>query len=292
MSKSQLAQHFAKVWSFRDSLLELYHYDPGPAESIPKHSHDEYQFGLSLNFPSCEYFYRGTHYPVPIGSLSVIHPGEMHSTRDVDYRHTPATYRMMFVSPTLMRIAVAEVGGRTSSLPFFPTPIILDPQLSALFLNFHQASESAVSQLEQESLLLSALTQLIQQYADIRTSPKPMGWERPGIQRVREYLEENLTENVTLDQLAQIACLSPHHLNRVFCHQVGLPPHQYQIQLRVAQAKALLAKGLPVQQVVLETGFADRSHLTRHFKRLVHVTPGKYQLQNRKNVQNSAEETP
>ncbi len=50
--KSKAVQHTIKVWSFPDLLLELYRYAPGPAESLPKHCHDEYQFGLSLDFPT------------------------------------------------------------------------------------------------------------------------------------------------------------------------------------------------------------------------------------------------
>ncbi len=101
----------------------------------------------------------------------------------------------------------------------------------------------------------------------------------------REYLEDNRAENVSLARLAQVASLSPYHLNRVFSREVGLPPHRYQVQVRVDRAKALLAAGTPIKDVVAETGFADHSHLTRHFKRLVGVPPSMYPSQKRKNVQ-------
>jgi transcriptional regulator GlxA family with amidase domain len=128
------------------------------------------------------------------------------------------------------------------------------------------------------------LTQFILRHADTTPSSRHLGTEREAVRRLREYLEDNYAENVTLDRLAQIACLSPYHLNRVFCAEVGIPPHQYQTQVRVARAKALLSKGMPTKQVAVETGFADQSHLTRHFKRLMQVTPGRYLLQNSKNV--------
>jgi len=284
--KPEVGQHSIKAWSFSDILLELYRYAPGTAESLPKHFHEEYQFCLSLDFPG-EYWYRGVNHSVPIGSLSVIHPDEIHSARDVDDRQTYVTFRMMYVSSTVMQKAAMEVGGSTTSLPFFSTPIILDQNLVYLFLKLHIALQAAVSKLEQESLLLLVLTQFILRYADTRPSPKPLGRERLRVQRVREYLEENLTENVTLDRLAQIACLSPYHLHRVFCQEVGIPPHQYQTQLRVARAKSFLSKGLPIGRVAVETGFADQSHLTRHFKRYVQVTPGRYLVQNSKNVQDT-----
>ena len=58
--------------------------------------------------------------------------------------------------------------------------------------------------------------------------------------------------------------------------QLGIPPHQYQIQIRISRAKVLLRKGLPIKKIVKETGFTDQSHLTRHFKRFVQVTPSRY----------------
>ncbi len=92
------AGHQVKVWSFREVLLESYRYVPGPAGTLPAHSHEDYQFCLSLDFPG-EYSYRGSSYGVPVGSLSVIHPGEMPSARDPQDRRKPATYRLMYASP-------------------------------------------------------------------------------------------------------------------------------------------------------------------------------------------------
>ena len=65
-----------------------------------------------------------------------------------------------------------------------------------------------------------------------------------------------------------------------------MPPHAFQTQVRVARAKALLLRGWPISQAAAHTGFADQSHLTRHFKRLVGVTPGQYR-QGSKNVQDA-----
>lgn len=74
----------------------------------------------------------------------------------------------------------------------------------------------------------------------------------------------------------------------VFAHQfkcaTGLAPHQYLISCRVMRAKALLQTGgLSVAMVARLVGFADQSHLHRHFKRLVGVAPGAL-LEDRKNI--------
>jgi len=67
----------------------------------------------------------------------------------------------------------------------------------------------------------------------------------------------------------------------VFKRALGIPPHAFQVQLRLARSQRLLRKGEPLARVAVETGFADQSHFTRSFKRLVGVTPGAYS----KNVQ-------
>ena len=87
-----------------------------------------------------------------------------------------------------------------------------------------------------------------------------------------------------LEELASLANLSPYHLARVFRDEIGMPPHAYQTQARLGRTRVLLLRGWPPARVAQETGFADQSHLTRRFKRLVGVTPGRYARRS-KNVQ-------
>lgn len=268
-------QHTIRAWTFQDALLESYRYAPGPAEELPKHFHDEYQIGVSVNFPG-EYTYRGTRYPVPAGSLNVIHPGEMHSARDTKYRHIYADFRKVYITPARVQAMAYELTGRKSSLPFFPTPIILDADLARLFLDFHAKTEEANPLLERETLLALLLARLVTRFADDRRDLQPFAGERDGVRRTREYLHNNYSEHVSLVRLAQIAGLSRFHFLRAFHREVGLPPHKYQTQVRVARAKLLIARGTPIQEVAQVVGFVDQSHLTRHFRRLSQVTPDRY----------------
>jgi len=73
-----------------------------------------------------------------------------------------------------------------------------------------------------------------------------------------------------------LAGMSKCHLVHLFHREMGLPPHAYQIQLRVARARVLIAAGVPLAEVATMTGFADQSHLTRLFKRVVGMPPGQY----------------
>lgn len=280
--------------SFGDEVvLESYRYAPGRASEGPKHSHEQYQLCLSLDFPG-EYRYRNERHPVPVGSLSVVHPGEVHSSRDPFDRRSPATYRVMYADPALLRGAAAEVGGSSAGEPFFPDPIVLDKDLTRAFLGLHLALDGSASapRLEQDTRLLDVLTRLVERRAEGRRASRPTGEERRSVKLAREYLEDNVARNVSLEELARLANLSPYHLARAFAAEIGLPPHAYQTQARVQRARDLLLRGWPIAQAAQRTGFSDQSHLTRHFKRLVGVPPGRYLHQDRKNVQYGGSETP
>jgi AraC-like DNA-binding protein/PAS domain-containing protein len=94
-------------------------------------------------------------------------------------------------------------------------------------------------------------------------------------QRICEYIDSHLQENIALDGLAGIAQLSIHHFARAFRQSVGVPPHSYIVRRRVERAQELLrTTDLPLSEIALVTGFADQSHFARHFRRLTGVSPG------------------
>jgi transcriptional regulator GlxA family with amidase domain len=100
--------------------------------------------------------------------------------------------------------------------------------------------------------------------------------EHAAVRRARMYLEERWAEPVALAELAAVAGLSRFELARTFRAQVGLPPHAFQLDLRVARARSLLATGEPPAAVAVECGFFDQAHLGRVFKRAVGVPPARY----------------
>lgn len=94
---------------------------------------------------------------------------------------------------------------------------------------------------------------------------------------VEEYIHAHLDQNIALAELANVANLSEFHFARLFKQTTGLPPHQFVIHQRVERAKRLILAGrLSLAQIAIEVGFSDQSQLTRHFKRLVGVTPKRF----------------
>jgi AraC-like DNA-binding protein len=183
---------------------------------------------------------------------------------------------MLYPGISLLRQVAPGSEGPSRHTPFFPAPVIRDKPLAGAIQKIHNFLETPASALERESLFLWMLSQLIRRHAKDHPVPRPLGCEHGAVRRALEYLEENYTENVSLQNLSQLAGLSPFHLLRVFEKQVGLPPHAYLIHLRLRHAKRLLSAGLPITHAAADAGFTDQSHLNRHFKRIFGVTPGQY----------------
>jgi AraC family transcriptional regulator len=101
---------------------------------------------------------------------------------------------------------------------------------------------------------------------------------RARLRAVVEYVEEHLGAGPTLDEMAAVARLSPYHFARQFKAATGLPPHQYVILRRVERARELLRqrRDLSLAGVAALAGFSDQSQFTRHFKRLLGTTPGRF----------------
>lgn len=267
--------HTVQAWTAARVQFERHRYPPGPAGESPPHTHDRYQFCLSLDFPG-EYRYRGARHAVPVRSLSVIHPGEVHAARDPSDRPTPTTFWMIYLAPDDLAAAAADVLGRASTLPFFADPVILDRGLADRFGALHALSARGAPRLEFDDRLLALLAGALVRHAVPDDRPRNDGPSSGAARLARDYLIDNYAENVSLARLADLTGLSPFQLTRRFRAEIGLPPHTFQLAVRIERAKAMLLAGDAAARVAGATGFADQSHLTRHFKRLVGSPPGRY----------------
>jgi AraC-like DNA-binding protein len=113
-------------------------------------------------------------------------------------------------------------------------------------------------------------------------APSAGGLTPRALQRIREYIEEHLTENIELETLAVIAGLSKWHFARAFKQSVGTPPHCYLIQRRLQRAQELLAEtDLSLAQIALQSGFSDQSHFSRRFRLFFGATPRSFRWSKR-----------
>ncbi len=203
----------------------------------------------------------------------LVNPGESHTGEAATA--DGYVYRTMYPRPALMEQVVLDATGR-KALPFFRHAVVDDRRLTRLLAAFHREIAECRSRLAADTLLTDALIHLIVQHTDDRFCCAPVGRERTAVRHAREYIDASFAGNVTLSQLSAIAGLSPFHLARAFEKDVGLPPHVYLEMVRTQRARSLLDAGNPIADVAVAVGYADQSHLTHRFKRLLGITPGQY----------------
>lgn len=256
--------------------LEHYAYSTGRVEPLAMHAHDEYQLAFSFDATG-KYFYRHAEWDVPVRSFTIIHPGELHTPNQRTKIEEPSSYWMMYLDPARVQSLCEELAARTASPPFFSPRPFFDDDLARAYVTLFDNRPAA--RLEQDVGLLEFTECLVTRHAQTPTNPVGTLSTRREVLRARDFLLDNLAENVSLADLAQVANLSQHHLNRTFRRELGVPPQTYQTQMRVARARLLLAAGESPSQTAAAVGFYDQSHLNRHFKRIVGVTAGGYAQQ-------------
>lgn len=135
------------------------------------------------------------------------------------------------------------------------------------------------SQLVAESLARAIAVQLLREFQALPARKPAESAPPAAVLRAVEEMRRRLAETVTLEELAAVAGQSPFHFARQFKTATGHPPHEYFIRLRVDRARELLrqrAREWTISAIAQECGFSDQSHLSRHFKRVLGVTPREF----------------
>jgi AraC family transcriptional regulator len=124
---------------------------------------------------------------------------------------------------------------------------------------------------------------LLQRYSTRKTNADTCaaiscdGLPKAHLGKVLEYIHEYADQNLSLLEMAQQVQMSPYYFSRLFKQSTGQSPHQYLINRRIQQVKRLLATtSLSIADIAAQAGFTDQSHLARHFKRQVGVTPSQF----------------
>jgi AraC family transcriptional regulator len=156
-----------------------------------------------------------------------------------------------------------------------------DPQLRALMHTLMAEAEAANpnGRLFVESLILAVSIHFVKHYsAETKFIPEyRTGLTSRQLHRTFEYIEANLTEEISLDTLAKEVNLSKYYFSRLFKRSTGLTPYQYVLQRRLERAKAFLKHGeSSIVEIAHLFGFSDQSHFSRLFRKQYGITPGNF----------------
>jgi AraC family transcriptional regulator len=219
------------------------------------------------------------HRPPPRASVSVVPAGIPTWVR---WRGFKSSLHVFLEPGLLTRVAAEEFGLDPARWVLPPLDALDHPHLRAAMsaVDAELTAGGAGGPLAAESLANVLAVHLIRYL----TAPRRLERGRDGalprarLRAVVEYVEEHLAGCPTLAQMAAVVRLNPYHFARQFKAATGLPPHQYLLTRRVERAKELLQAGadLSLAEVALHAGFSDQSQFSRHFKRLVGVTPRRF----------------
>jgi AraC-like DNA-binding protein len=243
--------------------------------SYPRHTHDQYGIGVIDSGGHASWSGRGQVEAGP-GQFICLNPVEVHDGRAID--RLSRSWRILYFDPGRLEETRADVlEGAQSSAFTFASPVFPDEPLRRLFdVAFSLAltpSHSVPDDMASETAILS-LTARLESHSTART-PHEHG-PVACIRRAQSRMDGDPAAPVTLAELARESGLSRYQLLRAFARQLGLTPHAYLLQKRIALARRLIRSGHELSEAAVLAGFYDQSHMTRCFVRHLGITPRRY----------------
>jgi AraC-like DNA-binding protein len=243
--------------------------------AYPRHTHDQYGIGVIDSGGHASLSGRGQ-VEAGTGNLIFVNPGEVHDGRALGGR--PRSWRMLYFDPAAMAAARNDVLEGATEAPYFAAPVLSDEPLRRAF-DTAFAAAMRHDQSCQEMLAETAVLRLVAQLAvNLSSRSRKSSHSTVSIRKSRDRIDADPAAPMTLTSLAAEAGASRYQLLRAFARELGLTPHAYIVQQRLALARRLIRAGTALAEAASQAGFSDQSHLTRMFARQFGVTPARYRL--------------
>ncbi|MGI4855631.1 MAG: AraC family transcriptional regulator [Janthinobacterium lividum] len=229
------------------------------------HRHDTYAIGRTLAGVQQFNYRRSQRNSLP-GNTMVLHPDEAHDGQAGS--EEGFHYRMIYVEPALFQDVL---GGR--ALPFLDGGVTTDPRLATATATLLQQVSHTLEPLEQSE----ALAELAHALAAVAGTPaRRSKGDFLAARRAREYLHAHCMRVVTLDELAAATGRDRWSLSHDFRTFYGTSPYRYLTMRRLDHVRDMLVAGHALADAAATAGFADQSHMTRHFLQAFGLTPGRW----------------
>ena len=232
------------------------------------HRHDTYAIGFTTQGVQ-SFRYRGASAVSLPGQVFVLHPDETHDGHAGT--STGFRYRILYLDPG----AVREALGEAARLPFVGEVVSRNCQLAAAIRPALEDLSMPLEALHRDQIVLSLADALAAaDSSGIRRELGARNW--PAVLRARDLLEAAFGKGVSSAELEAVTGLTRYVLARHFRLCLGTSPYRYLIMRRLDRARALIRRGTPLAEAALASGFADQSHMTRHFRKAHGLSPGRW----------------
>jgi AraC-like DNA-binding protein len=214
----------------------------------------------------------GRSYHAEAGSVIVVEPERAHCNSPTS--RGVGRYRGLYASPELFRRAGVALPQRLQSHVLKDSGVAR--RLTELYKNLEIQSPS------------QATVEVAHEIADVfgrMPSDESRHPDTAALSEVERILRAKWCERVAWPAIAAEVEMPTSSLARAFRGRYGLPPHAFQIQIRIAEAKKLIRRGNGIASVAAMCGFVDQSHFTREFRKYVGQTPGVFAAGQKSTIQ-------
>lgn len=218
-------------------------------------------------------------FDLPAGHIAFTNPNESHWARSEEVEFVSIS-----ISPVLVNELISETGlTRTDADIIFQSPVARDEMIIQIARAL--AEELANRRAGHEAMLNAIVRQLtihlLRSHLTVR-KPARIELSRAGpvdrrLRRAIEFMHDNFSRELALEEIAAAAYLSEYHFARLFKQITGVTPHVYLANLRIERARKMLVEtALPIIEIAAMVGYQSQSHFTKIFKSVTGVTPRAY----------------
>ena len=255
--------------------LQLNHNDTWNMSRL--HFHDHYELLLPLTSPG-NIFVNDQVYPLRRGTLYLIGENTLHRTMATGFH---ARYVLHISRKALTELSTPQTDFTQLAQDSFRRATLDGEQMTELIELFQELERNKNdgtfgSDIRQTVALLNLLIRIAPTLNAATAGEAIHNKDFLRVAPILDYIRDNLSEPLSLDQIASQFFISKHYLCRIFKSATGFSVMEYIIYSRVLRARQLLQEGISVQQAGEMSGFSDNSHFIRTFGHLTGVTPGKY----------------
>jgi AraC-like DNA-binding protein len=235
------------------------------------HRHDFYAVGYTLCGVQ-SFDFRGARFDSLKDNVVVLYPDETHNGRAgaaFGFR-----YKMLYLEPRLIRDALGETAG---SLPFLHRPVSTSSNLLEALLPALDDLDHGLEPVEQDQAVLGIAQALLALDDSARRASASGATCDRAVEQTRQFLDAHFARAVASEELEAVSGLSRYALARHFRARLGTSPYRYLTMRRLDRAKSMIRAGDSLAETAQASGFADQSHMTRHFGRAFGMSPGRWQ---------------
>lgn len=278
MRVAERVPDWAVYWRAPESSIEVMraHFE---THRYHRHSHETYSFGVTESGAQT-FTCRGARRTSAAGMVMAFNPDDPHDGHATDA--LGFTYSIVHIPDWAVNDVLRDQRGRRVGSPLFAEPVLRDRAAAGALRRLRAAVSGGQLLAAQEArdAAIRALVRCTPLRTDMIFGPERErslpGRHEAGLSRVRDLLSAHYAREIGADELSALAGCSRFALYRAFRAEYGMSPGDYQRQLRLRAARALLGQGFSPAHAAAETGFSDQAHLTRWFGRCYGITPARY----------------